>query len=171
MNGMKVSTFVLSLLICISPAHAQSKSAAMEAYLKWRDQSFARLPSGINTPHYALAATVRRLDAQSLQIDFVVVGQIPAYSLEIQPLRIGESSNVRRQEKAGELTTSSLSGIGETNALNPLSQMTVTVLAGAEANAIEVTWKFRAAGEQMAPTFTIHFETDAPSTGVLGIAP
>jgi hypothetical protein len=162
--------YIVCLLIVTNLVHAQSKTPAMEAYLKWRDQAFAQLPSGINTPHYALAATVQRLDARSLKVELVVVGQTPAYSLEVQPLIISGSSDGQRQEKAGKLTTSNLGGMGEPGIPNLLSQAIVIVPASANANAVEITWKYRAQGEQMAHAF-ISFEKDLPSTAVMGIVP
>ncbi len=156
-------------MLAVNPIHAQTKSAAMEAYLKWRDEAFVQLPDGTNTPHHALAATVQRLDAESLKIEFVVVGL--AYSLEVQPLTINRTSDGQRREKAGKLTTSSLSAEGEPSIPNALSEATLIVPASAEANAVEITWKYRAEGQQMAPTLTISFENDAASTTMMGVTP
>lgn len=176
-----MKTYSLKVLLAITacallvgvtsmPTFAQEKTSALEAYAKWRSKALGQLPDGTATPHYSVAVMSRRLDATSAQLDFVVVGQMSGYSLEIQPVKLqkmpdGQDSRL----EAGELSTSRIKkpiGLVEANA-NPIHEFLTIIPTDNTANAIEVKWTPEGI-KDMSCTLVLPLE-DAPSTSVIGI--
>ncbi|RMG06440.1 MAG: hypothetical protein D6735_04025, partial [Acidobacteria bacterium] len=105
----------VALLVLISPLLAlaqtnqsiaeQEQGSALETYAKWRRVVLGRHSNGISTPHYSVAAVSKRTQDGKAQIEFVVVGQMSGYTLEIQPIKIQESPNGQtNREVAGEMS-------------------------------------------------------------------
>jgi len=158
------------LLIVPLFAIAQEQNSTLRAYLEWRHQALARQPLGEATPHYALAATTRRLDTTSAQIDLVIAGKMQGYTLVIQPLRINKlADGTVSQVSVGEVSTMNVNGIGKSDDPNPLSSTSVKVRAVPEANGVQIRWEVR--GKEKVDAQLVMWMKDQPETSVSSILP
>lgn len=164
---MKKSSLLclITFLMCAFPVAAQEKTSALETYAKWRREVLGRLPSGPATPHYSVATVTRRVDANSAQIEFTVVGKLSGYTLEIQPIKLGAQ---QEREVAGELSTSSVRGRAEDGSLNPISDGEAIIPVNSQANAIEVKWTPEGVAEEMSYTLVLPLENTS-SANVFGV--
>lgn len=168
---MKRSTLfgLVALLACPLISLAQEQNPSKAAYLKWRDETFSQRPAGILTPHHAMATTLSRLNAQTLHLNFALVGKTRSHQLLIQPLKTSKLSDGRMErEQAGEAVTVNI-GRSEGGGELPMVLHNIDVRAGEEANEMQVTWTFET---EEGPFTSIHylgFVNVKPISSVVGI--
>ncbi len=116
----------------------QEKFSALEAYAKWRNN--VQEQNGGNIPsHCAMSAVSQRIDEKSARIEFAIVGQLPAYAVEIKPVYIRPGSTHQSDHiVAGE--TMSMQFRPAKSGYTNLNEPVAIIPVDSTANAVEIKW-------------------------------
>jgi hypothetical protein len=166
---MKKTIAVFGVLACLFAVRvgAQQDTSTIDAYLKWKAQALANLPA--DTPHYCLVAIPQRLDGNSAKIDFLAVGKMRGFSLDIQPLRITKNADGKYfEEKVGGITKNTVQGQREIAGKQSTLRSIIPITN--ETNGFEIRWQVDREDGEMNNTITIWLD-GAQSGNVLGLVP
>jgi hypothetical protein len=156
------------LLVLVAQPFAQQSPPAADVYERWKEENLLGLPRGVETPHYALAAVTRRVDATRAEVEFFVVGRMSEVEFKIRPKRTEKlPAGEYKEADAGTPVSSTLTlGDGERRGGGGLK---IIVPVNEAANAFEVKWTIKG-GElgQMNNTGWLNLK-DAPSSGIMSI--
>ena len=160
---------LLMVLVHSLPIVAQEQVSALETYAKWRRVVLGRHPGGISTPHYSVATVTKHLPDGKAQIEFAVVGQMSSYTLEIQPIKIKESSDGQTsREVTGEMSKVRQNIPPRLISPSYISEPVAIISVGSAANAIEVKWTTFGATKEISTTLLLPLE-DVPVASVFGV--
>lgn len=135
---------------------SQGNISTMEAYAKWRAK--LKEANGGNVPlHYAMSAASQRLDGRSARIDFTIIDQSQAYTIEIKPMYYWRDGNLERVQ-AGE--TMSMQFQPSKSSRENLSEPVAILPVDSNANAVEIKWVIDQPGKSISTTFIIPLETE-----------
>src|SRR5262249_13078930 len=114
------------------------------AYTKWRDESLPKYAQREQTPHYAIAMIVQRLDENTAQMEILVAADMKHYAITIRPVMLSKQASgevttaaagkaVALDQKAGRKLTTRADQIR-------IGEMTTTVPVSKSVQALEITW-------------------------------
>lgn len=134
---------------------SQGKISTMEAYAKWRAE-LKEANSGNVPLHYAMSAASQRIDERSARIDFTIIDQSNAYTIEIKPVYYWRDSNLERVQ-AGE--TMSIKFQPPKSNRENLSEPVAIFPVDTNANAVEIKWVLDKPGKAISTTLIMPLET------------
>jgi hypothetical protein len=143
-----LSSLLVTLIIVVGltftgdiPSAAPEKSAAFTAYQRWRSKVLSRRSDDAEPPHFSLAVSTERIDAESARMEFVIVGQRSDFTLKLQPVKLKTGSDGQLiKEAIGEATEIRRSPTvsGRSQFLTLTTDFSVQITVDKSANAIEV---------------------------------